>query len=247
MIFNFLFAMKYYLLHLSFLIFLLQSCSDQTVSNLSSFYVSLDSLSTPKAYEFHQTNGVDTALSHYWHISKREDSTQWLIEWERSDANFIPDMAITEQIVSNGVITKSYDFISFDSSSQQYIHYPNQIKHAVVFPFDIPTDTNLVYRFECDFKIPPEFLMVKMVRDRKFTRFADEYVFGNKVRTAHFSITEFYDIEDKEKGGFWNQTKYKSEVYAEGYGLIRTIEKTDAGTITQFLHRVYNLPDINKD
>ncbi len=237
--------MKYTLFSLFCLYITLPSCTDPKPANLSSFYISIDSLATPKAYEFHRTNGSDTAFSHFWHISKKTDGQEQLIDWERIDGNYIPDMAITEQVVSNGIITKSYDFISYDSTQQDYIKYPNQIKQAVVFPFDIPTDSNLVFRFECNFKIPPEFLQVKMVRDRKFSHFSTESLFGKTVRTAYFKTEEFYDIEDKEKGGFWNQKKQKTEVYAEGYGLIRTIENTEGTSSITFLHKIYNLPDVS--
>ena len=141
--------------------------------------------------------------------------------WKRYNPLFEQDQYIREWIVRDGVITKDYYFYIYDSTSQQRKTYPNQVEQNVVFPFDAALDSNLIYRFSTTMTLPPDFVRVKLVRDRRFGEAFDQIYEGDTLPAIAFYSKDFYDLEDTLQGGFWNEQRAVVEVYAQGVGLLQ--------------------------
>lgn len=210
------------------------------------FYFPLETLTEGKVYEYVVVHKNETYLSHYWHLQSETDSdgNNYLI-WKRYNPNLEQDQYIKEWVIKDGVITKEYKFFVKDSVAQMQKEYPNTVSQNVVFPFYASLDSIMAYRFVCEMKLPPDFLTVKLVRDRKFNE-ATRYTYnGKEVDAVVFTSMDLYDIENKEEGGFWEQKRAVAEVYAKGIGLVYTEEKT-AGEEETSVTRLSNIYSIDE-
>lgn len=210
------------------------------------YYYPVESLSEEKIYEYVLENEGQTYLSHYISLKTEieEDGTIYLIS-KYYAPNFQQNQQIKEWIIKDGVITKEYTFLIMDSLSQNLKEYPNEVSQNVVFPFYASLDSAMAYRFVCEMKLPPDFLTVKLVRDRKFSKDLS-YTYQDEVLDAvAFTATDLYDIENTEGGGFWNQKKASIEVYAKGIGLVYKETKTAGaeGTEVERLANIYSVKE----
>ncbi len=222
---------------------------EQTVDT-KSYYYPVEELATPQIYEYSAVvSETEAYISHYWKIQKEvdEEGKVYLV-WERYNTAFQKDMYTKEWIVADGVVSQVYDFYTFDSTNQTFERHPNKIKQSIVYPFKPSTDSVMAYRYECEMKLPPDFTTVKLIRDRQFDEFVTVDYKGEELQAAVFISKDFYDIEDKEKGGFWNQEKNKTEVYAEGIGLIYEDEqiKGEEGIAVTQLTNIYTVEEFEK-
>lgn len=222
---------------------------DNTVDT-KSYYYPVEELATPKVYEYSSIVSEEEAyISHYWKIQKKvdEQGKVYLI-WERFNPLFQKDMETTEWIVEDGVVSQTYDFYTFDSTTQTFTKYPNKIKQSIVYPFKASTDSVLAYRYESEMKLPPDFITVKLIRDRKFKEFVPVDYNGKQLQAAVFTSTDLYDIENTEEGGFWKQEKEKTEVYAQGIGLIYEDEqvKGEQGIAVTQLTNIYTMEEFEQ-
>lgn len=227
-----------------------QDVSSDNLVDTKSYYYPVDELTTPKIYEYSTIVSEDEAyISHYWKIQKKVDEQgKTYLVWERFNPLFQKDMETTEWIVADGVVSQSYDFYTFDSTNQTFTRHPNKIKQSIVYPFKASTDSVLAYRYESEMKLPPDFITVNLIRDRKFKEFVPVNYHGEQLQAAVFTSTDLYDIENTEEGGFWKQEKEKTEVYAQGIGLIYEDEqvKGEQGIAVTQLTNIYTVEEFEK-
>lgn len=210
------------------------------------YYYPVESLAEEKIYEYVVENEGQSYLSHYLSLKKElaEDGSVYLIS-KYYAPDFQQNQQIKEWIIKDGVITKEYTFLVLDSLSQAFKEYPNNVSQNVVFPFYAALDSSMAYRFVCEMKLPPDFLTVKLIRDRKFNQKLS-YTYNKEVLEAiSFTATDLYDIENTEGGGFWNQKKASIEVYAKGIGLVYKETKTAGGDGTE-VERLSNIYSVEE-
>ncbi len=196
-------------------------------NSLRNYYYPVDKLDEAGiVYEYSVLAEGQAFLSHYYHFQQKEEGDKTYLLCNRYNPLFQHDMTIREWVVEDGVITEEYLFHTIDSATQQKQNHANKIKQNVVFPFRATPDSVLAYRFECELKLPPDFLTVKLIRDRKYQGMASTDFKGKRTAAAMFTTEDLYDIENTEEGGFWQQKKLGKEYYAEGIGLIRQEELT---------------------
>jgi hypothetical protein len=219
---------------------------DSSTFYTKDYYYPVESLSEEKIYEYVLENEGQTYLSHYLSLKTElaEDGSVYLIS-KYYAPDFQQNQQIKEWMIKDGVITKEYTFLVLDSLSQRLKEYPNNVSQNVVFPFYASLDSSMAYRFVCEMKLPPDFLTVKLIRDRKFNQTLS-YTYNKEVLEAiSFTATDLYDIENTEGGGFWNQKKASIEVYAKGIGLVYKETKTAGGTGTEVerLSTIYSVEE----
>jgi hypothetical protein len=191
------------------------------------YYFPVDDLQEGNVYEYSILQDSNTFLAYYWFLQsqKGEQGEDFLI-WKRYNPLFEQDQYIKEWLVKDGVVTTEYELFARDSS-QSLQRYINEVEQNIVYPFEAALDSNLAYRFACTMTLPPDFVTVRLVRDRRFLQ-AMEYVYkGRELPAIAFSCTDLYDLEDKAEGGFWEQKEMSIEIYAEGIGLVYTESKTE--------------------
>lgn len=227
---------------------------DKNTFYTKDYYYPVESLSEEKIYEYVLENEGQTYLSHYLSLQKEltADGNVHLIS-KYYAPNFQQNQQIKEWIINDGVITQEYTFLILDSLSQALKEYPNEVSQNVVYPFYASLDSAMVYRFVCEMKLPPDFLTVKLVRDRKFSK-KMSYTYkdkespredGDRLEAIAFTATDLYDIENTEGGGFWTQKKATIEVYAKGIGLVYKETKTAGveGTEVERLSNIYSVEE----
>lgn len=203
---------------------------DSSTFYTKDYYYPTESLLEEKIYEYVLENEGQTYLSHYLGLKteKTADGEVYLVS-KYYAPDFQINQYIKEWIIEDGVITQAYQFHVFDSLSQNIKEYPNNVSQNVVFPFKASLDSAMAYRFVCEMKLPPDFLTVKLIRDRKFNKKVNYTYQEKELEAIAFTATDLYDIENTEGGGFWKQKKASIEVYAKGIGLVYKETKT-AGT-----------------
>lgn len=208
------------------------------------FYFPLEELKEGKVYEYVVVHNNETYLSHYWFLQSETaaDGNNYLV-WKRYNPKLEQDQFIREWVIKDGVITKEYKFYVEDSLSQTRKEYPNKVSQNVVFPFYASLDSVMAYRFVCEMRLPPDFLTVKLIRDRKFsesTRYSYE---GKELDAIVFTSMDLYDIENKAEGGFWEQKRAVAEIYAKGIGLVYSEEKIAGEEQTEVtrLSKIYSI------
>ncbi|BDS14376.1 hypothetical protein [Aureispira anguillae] len=216
---------------------------------IKDFYFPLETLTKGKVYEYVVVHEEEVYLSHYWHLKSEQGTNgeQYLI-WKRYGPNFEQNQYIKEWIIKDGVITQEYKFLIQDSTTQAVQEYSNEVSQNVVFPFSASLDSVMAYRFVCEMKLPPDFLTVKLIRDRKFNQFI-RYTYQEKeVDAITFTSMDLYDIENRKEGGFWKQKRAVVEVYAKGLGLVYTEEKIAGEESTEVtrLSNIYSVEEFEK-
>lgn len=203
---------------------------DSSTFYTKDYYYPVESLLEEKIYEYVLENEGQTYLSHYLALKteKTAEGKVYLIS-KYYGPDFKVNQYIKEWIIEDGVITQAYQFHIFDSLSQSMQEFPNNVSQNVVFPFKASLDSTMAYRFVCEMKLPPDFLTVKLIRDRKFSKKVNYQYQEKQLEAIAFTATDLYDIENTEGGGFWKQKKASVEVYVKGIGLAYKETKT-AGT-----------------
>lgn len=198
------------------------------------YYYPVEELKTGKVYEYSLVQDGQAFVTHYWHLQTEEgEKGQTFLIWKRYNPLFEQDQYIKEWIVQDGVVTKAYDIFIKDSTKQAPTRYTNEVEENIVFPFQATLESNMAYRFSCILTLPPDFLTVKLVRDRKFSG-ATEYVYkGTTEEAVAFTLNDLYDIENREEGGFWQQEKVTKEIYVKGIGLVQQEVQTKGETATE--------------
>jgi hypothetical protein len=219
---------------------------DNSTFYTKEYYYPIESLSEEKIYEYVLEIEGQSYLSHYLSLKKElgEDGSIFLIS-KYYAPDFKQNQEIKEWIIKDGVITQEYKFLVFDSTSQTVKEYPNEVNQNVVFPFYASLDSVMAYRFVCEMKLPPDFLTVKLVRDRKFNKKVSYTYKDEALEAIAFTATDLYDIENTEGGGFWGQKKATIEVYAKGVGLVYKETKT-AGSETTEIERLSTIYSVEE-
>lgn len=209
------------------------------------YYYPVEELAAGKVYEYVMLHDNEAYVSHYWMLqSEVDDAGNTFLIWKRFNPALQQDQYIKEWIVNDGVITKAYELYIQDSTGKVET-YTNKIEQNVVFPFQASTDSVMAYRFSCEMRLPPDFLTVKLVRDRKFSRPTSYVYAGDTLDAVIFTAMDFYDLEQKEEGGFWQQKEGVVEVYAKGIGLVYEESRTagdSTSTVTR-LNKTYSVPE----
>jgi len=210
------------------------------------YYYPVASLSEEKIYEYVVENEGETYLSHYLSLKKElgADGAIYLRS-KYYGPNFKQNQEIKEWVIKDGVITQEYTFLVLDSVDQTLKKYPNEVSQNVVFPFYASLDSMMAYRFVCEMKLPPDFLTVKLIRDRKFNKKLSYIYKEEELEAIAFIATDLYDIENTEGGGFWKQKKGTIEVYAKGIGLVYKETKT-AGAATTEVERLSTIYSVEE-
>jgi hypothetical protein len=210
------------------------------------YYYPIEFLSEEKIYEYVIENEGQTYLSHYRALKKElgKDGSVFLTS-KYYAPDFKQNQEIKEWVIKDGAITQEYTFLILDSISQTLKEYPNEVSENVVFPFYASLDSMMAYRFVCKMQLPPDFLTVKLVRDRKFYKKLSYTYKEKELEAIAFTATDLYDIENTEGGGFWNQKKVTIEVYAKGIGLVYKETKT-AGSEATEVERLANIYSVEE-
>jgi len=198
-----------------------------TTPDISAFYYPIEELEEERVYEYVVVHEGKEYLSHYWSLKKEEEATgkQYLIS-KGYNQEFEKDQYTKELILNDGVLAQEYELYQFDSVSQSIKTYPNKLLQNIVYPFYPSQDSVMAYRYACEMRLPPDFLTVKLIRDRKFNGFTTYTYEGKELEAVVFVSEELYDIENKEEGGFWKQEKLTKEIYAKGIGLVQKEAQT---------------------
>lgn len=216
----------------------------QTFNTLP-YYFPVEALKQGKVYEYSLMQDSAAFVTHYWLLQTEEDAKgQTFLIWKRYNPFFEQDQYIKEWIVKDGVVTVAYEMFIKDTATQISTRYVNKVEENIVFPFEASLDTNMAYRFSCALTLPPDFVTVRLIRDRQFSQPLVYPYQGKKVPAVAFACTDLYDLEDKEEGGYWEQKTASVEIYAEGIGLVYTEEKKEgkSSTINQLTH-IYTLEE----
>ncbi|MFT5645623.1 MAG: hypothetical protein ACI976_000296 [Aureispira sp.] len=219
---------------------------DNNTFYTKAYYYPIESLSEEKIYEYVLEKEGETYRSHYLSLKKEfgADSAVYLRS-KYYGPDFQQNQEIKEWIIKDGVITQEYTFLVLDSVSQTLKKYTNEVSQNVVFPFYASLDSVMAYRFVCEMKLPPDFLKVKLVRDRKFNKKISYTYKEEALEAIAFVATDLYDIENVEGGGFWEQKKGAIEVYAKGIGLVYKETKT-AGAETTEVERLSTIYSVEE-
>lgn len=183
-------------------------------------YFPIENLFDGVVYEYSIAEQDQSYRSHYWHLQSTIENGDTFLIWKRYNPLFENDQYIKEWIIRDGVITQEYYFYAYDSTEQAFRPYVNEVEQNVVFPFHAVTDSNSVYRFTSTVTLPPSFVKVKLIRDRRFAGQQDVNYQGQSYSTIVFESEDYYDLDGQEEGGFWEQRQQLKEIYAEGIGLI---------------------------
>lgn len=209
------------------------------------YYYPVEDLKSGKVYEYSLMKDSAAYVDHYWHFQTIVDSNgQTFLIGKRYNPFFEQDQYTREWIVEDGVVTTSYEMLIKDTTQQTTTRYINEVDQNIVFPFEASLDSNMAYRFTCKLTLPPDFLTVRLVRDRQFSQPLVYPYEGRKIPAVAFSCTDFYDLEDKEKGGYWEHKTASVEIYAQDIGLVYTEEKKEgeSSEITRLTH-IYTLQE----
>lgn len=209
------------------------------------YYFPVETLKEGKVYEYSLLKDSAAFVMYYWHLQTQEAANgQTYLIWKRYNPFFEQDQYIKEWIVRDGVIVTTYEMLIEDKETQATKRYVNEVEENIVFPFHAALDTNMAYRFSCTLTLPPDFVTVRLVRDRQFSQPLVFPYKGKKIPAVAFACTDLYDLEDKQEGGFWEQKTASVEIYAKGIGLVYTEEKKggEAPEITQ-LTQIYSLQE----
>lgn len=210
------------------------------------YYFPIENLKEGKVYEYSLMQDSAAFVAHYWQLQSEQDATgETFLIWKRYNPLFEQDQYIQEWIIDDGVVTMDYALFIRDSESQTMERYVNEVEQNVVFPFHAALNADMVYRFSCTTKLPPNFITVHLVRDR---RFSEQLVYpyaGKQLSAIAFSCQDAYDLEDEEEGGFWEPQAASVEVYAEGVGLVYIETKKAGETASEVIQltNVYTLAE----
>lgn len=209
------------------------------------YYFPVEALKEGKVYEYSMIKDSTAFVDHYWHLQTvQDDKGQTFLIWKRYNPFFEQDQYIKEWVVKDGVVTKAYEMFVRDSTKQTPTRYINKVEENIVFPFQATLDSNMAYRFRCTLSLPPDFITVRLVRDRQFSQPLIYPYKGKKIPAVAFSCTDLYDLEDQQKGGYWEQKTTSVEIYAKGIGLVQTKEN-QSPSVTR-LSNIYTLEEFNQ-
>lgn len=225
------------------LLLLLGSCdpsassSNEITFNTRPYYFPIDDLKAGWVYEYHTIQNGNGYLSHFWHLTSVIDANDTFLIWKRYNPLFEQDQYIKEQIFATGAMVKEYYLYAYDSSRQQRQAYA--VQQSAIFPFQAATDSNMVYRYSASMTLPPDFVTVRLNRDRRFEGVAPKpYSFEDQSLPAIvFQSKDVYDLEDTTEGGFWSDERRVYEYYAQGLGLVET-QEWSAGSPTPSIIRL---------
>ena len=199
---------------------------------LKQFYFPLPQLKDGLVYEFldQNSNNVD----HFWFYKTVEDQAgNWYLVSTRYNRDFQQDQIVRERIYAEGAHCESYRFIQTDSAGKS-LTSDAAITGGVIYPFDVPKDSALVYRFQMEFFLPKDSMTYTVTRDRRFSRFEEGVEWdGKKHRCAVFQSLQHVGVRDTLRGGNWQlDSNSVEEVYAQNIGLIRSsIRLSSGGTL----------------
>lgn len=211
-----------------FLLLFLSSCettsSDSDTFYTRPYYFPIEELAAGQVYEYHNIQDETSYLSHFWHLTSTVEGSDTFLIWKRYNPLFEQDQYIKEQIFKDGAVVKEYYLYVYDSVQQQRRAYP--VEQTAIFPFQAATDPNMVYRYSASMTLPPDFVTVRLNRDRRFVGAVPKpfQLEDQSLQTIVFQSKDLYDIEDTTQGGFWNDERHVREYYAAGIGLVETQE-----------------------
>ena len=199
-----------------FCIVSLVSCNNNRLEN---YYYPIGNLSSGLIYEY---ESPETGHKDYVYVqSLRDENKQWRLVKTSYGANFQQYSIIKEKKLEDGMIYEDYMFLIPDSTGITR-NYKAQIKEDnVAYPFAPQKDSLAFYRFEMEYRLPPDLdLVIKFVGDRKYKGFQQYNWNGTATTVAVIERKATYNFSDPNKGGSWNQEGFQTEYYAKGIGLI---------------------------
>ncbi len=222
-----------------FCLLLLSACgaptkTEQTAAQqtLKGYYFPLPQLKDGLVYEYINihTNTVD----HFWLYKTVEDQTgNWYLVSTRYNTQFQQDQIVRERIYAEGSHCESYRFVQTDSAGKSQTT-DAAITGGVIYPFELPKDSTLVFRFQMEFFLPQDSMTYNVTRDRRFRHFDENIEWGGKKqRCAVFQSLQHIGLRDTLRGGNWRLDSSRvEEIYAENIGLIQsTIQISSGGTL----------------
>lgn len=189
------------------------------------YYYPVEKLRTGKVYEYSRMQDSAAYIDHYWHFQTIDSAGQTFLVGKRYNPFFEQDQYTREWVVQDGVVTTTYEMLIKDTTLQTTTRYVNEVDQNIVFPFNASLDSNMAYRFTCKLTLPPDFVTVRLVRDRQFSQPLVYPYKGEEIPAVAFSCTDLYDLEDREQGGYWEHKTASVEIYAQDMGLVYTEEK----------------------
>jgi hypothetical protein len=217
------------------LLFDVVSCGDKApektaeLQPLKKYYYPLVELKEGLVYEY--LNDSTELIDFFWFFKTVEDEAgNWFLVSTRYNTDFNQDQISRERVYSNGTSAESYRFLQMDSSGQ-IMMADGRIQEPVMYPFDIPADTNLVYRFKMEFNLPSDpTLTYRFTRDRRFSRLKELPIQGKNTPCAVFENMQHLALGDSVKGGHWQiDSSRTTEIYAQNIGLVKTVIRLSTG------------------
>lgn len=198
---------------------------------LKAFYYPLAELKDGLVYEY--VNDSTQSIDHYWFFKTVEDEAgNWFLVSTRYNRGFVQDQLIRERVYANGTACEDYRFFVRDSAGHD-VAYPCVVSASTMYPFEIPNDSVMVYRFQMTFFLPPDVTMrYRFTRDRRFVRLDELPIDGKATKVAVFDNLDFIALSDSVKGGHWNiDSSRVREVYAQGVGLVQLAKQMPSGQV----------------
>lgn len=212
------------------------------------YYFPIESLEAGLVYEYQHLQEGTRYLSHFWHLTSLVEAGDTFLLWKRYNPLFEQDQYIKEQIFKEGAVVQEYYLYAYDSNRQQRRAYP--VQQDAIFPFQAAIDSHLVYRYSAHMTLPPDFVTVRLHRDRRFvgTDSKPYSLADQSSPTIVFQSKDLYDLEDTTQGGFWNDERQVREYYAQGIGLVETQEWSKGDPTPKIVRLVkrHSVPDFDR-
>lgn len=211
------------------------SCGEKTtektaeIQPLKKYYYPLAELKEGLVYEY--LNDSTQLIDFFWFFKTVEDEAgNWFLISTRYNTDFNQDQISRERVYANGTSAESYRFLQTDSAGQVMMA-DGRIQEPVMYPFDIPADTNLVYRFKMEFNLPSDpTLTYRLTRDRRFNRLEELPIQGKNTPCAVFENMQHLALGDSTHGGHWQlDSSRTTEIYAQNIGLVKTVIRLSTG------------------
>jgi len=225
---------------ITFSILLLNSCDDR--KNIEEYYFPIEELKRGKVYQYLtiDVDNNDTLFSRYSYSNTIETDSGVFFIQNKYDQTFFNDQLVTNEIVSNGVMIKSNQFMAVvpEKENQQIIQ-AEIIKNGA-FPFSV-SPTGGVTPMEMLLTDPKDSKeKIKLIRERKYLGDTIYTFRGVDLPAVVFAANEIRQFRHEDDGDF-DHTSFATEIYAKGIGLISRKYNITDGQLESVLYDTFSM------
>ena len=204
------------------------SCNSDSGTDLTDYYFPIEKLSVPVTYTYIPVQ--DTLLEDVvWQYAASEKEGRTFLRGENLDRTGRPVQVNEEEITGSGVLLRSLQLISYDSTGQ-----PAQIDAGIegnnVFPFSVQ-DSTLVYFYKVEWNQAEDSLVIALTRNRRYLGKTTYTVGDTEYPAVRFLLRELLTT-DRE--GMTKSQWAGEEIYAKGIGLVYYRKEISKGYILEY-------------